>query len=296
MLAIVVVAFNCFFLLSDRNITKLHASIRWFVNSVESNIDKTMANTDNHVNDCIQADENTGNEQQLTSVAQPSVKLQNSTIVSKEDSLSTSHSERDGSSQSDAESESKKLISKSLAPSHEIQLQLQPAKFSHDHPNIINEWAKNSTLCRSTQVNQPSIPAKAEVCELIQFPPVGTIIHYSPDDIVAIEPNQIHLIPTISKTGEKAAPIRRTLKSILKRPIQVEENSTPAATTIVKRENKENILAVTPSKVQKLEKPVQVTMTKIESCSNFALPEILIEQCDAELMLLVESIVRSGHK
>lgn len=249
-----------------------------------------MANTDSSVNDCIQVYENIGNEQQSVPDTQHLVKLPNSTIVSKEDSLSSSCSERDCSSQSDAESNAP--TSKGLTSSHETKLQLQPVRFlCYGHPNIMNELTKNSTFHRSTQVNQQNwnIPAKAESYESKQLPPVGTIIRYSIDDIVPIKPDQIHLIPTISKAGEKAAPIRRLLKSILKRPIKAEENSTPVTTTTLKRKNKENVLPVTPSKVQKLEKPDQVTMANIKICSTLSLPEISNELCDTEEMLLGES-------
>lgn len=99
--------------------------------------------------------------------------------------------------------------------------------------------------------------------ELAVSPMVRSFIRTQKNDIVLIKPNQIHLL---SKSGQKSEPIRMAPKSIFKCPTKVVTNPTRGTTITLKRKNKENILPVTPSKVQ-----------KADSCSTSSVPDIFTE-------------------
>lgn len=152
--------------------------------------------------------------------------------------------------------QSNELIKMSMVPQVGSIIQTLPNKVVRLKPNQI---FLTPTTSKSGEQAAPIHKAS----QPNQNPRTSKAMKRSAPIQMASQPKQTRLNLTTSKV------VKRVTQSQLKHPMRSEgnSNSIPATMTSLKRKNTENFEPIVPSKVQKLEKPIQMTMTKIDTSS-----------------------------
>lgn len=161
--------------------------------------------------------------------------------------------------------QSNELIKMSTAPQVGSVIQTLPDNVVRIKPNQIfltptksKSGEQSAPIHKASQPNQNRATSKATK----RSAPIQ----------LASQPKQTRQNPKTSKV------VKRATQTLLKHPMRSEgnSNSIPATMTSLKRKNTEYFEPIVPSKVQKLEKPVQMTMTKIDT--SLSLPGVSIDR------------------